>query len=137
MQIVSNPQMPVARGHYSHCIEHQGVLYIAGQLPLDPVTRFMPEGITLQTQQVLNNLETILLAAGSHRNLVISVRIYVTRIEDWDEVNRVYAEYFAEHRPVRAVIPCNPLHFNALLELEAIAVAGSSNTIPASSESPS
>ncbi len=78
MKIINNSDMPQARGHYSHCVEHQGVLYIAGQLPIEPTSRLVPDGIAKQTQLTLENLERVLLAAGSSRHQVLSCRVYIT-----------------------------------------------------------
>ncbi|MEC7725475.1 MAG: RidA family protein, partial [Planctomycetota bacterium] len=67
------------------------------------------------------NLENLLLAAGSDRQHVLQVRIFVSDIDHWEAINRAYASWFGEHRPARAIIPCGPLHFGCLLELEATA----------------
>ena len=66
-------------------------------------------------------MENLLLAAGSDRNHVLQVRIFVSDIDLWDRINTTYASWFGEHRPARAIIPCGELHFGCLLELEATA----------------
>lgn len=121
MKIIQTENMPKSNGHYSHCVEHNGVLYIAGQLPFDPKTREMAEGIVAQAHQVLSNLKLILTEAGSSLNQVMQVRIYIPDVELWGAVNEVYAEYFTEHKPVRCVVPSRDLHYGALIELEATA----------------
>lgn len=121
MQIVSTPNMPKSNGHYSHCVEHNGILYLSGQLPLDPETRQMPEGIVKQTEQVLKNLERILHEAGSSKEKVLQARVYIPNIDDWSTVNEVYAEFFGNHKPARCIVPTPNLHFGALIELEATA----------------
>jgi len=121
MKIINTENMPKSNGHYSHCVEHNGVLYISGQLPFDPKTREMPEGIVAQAHQVLSNLKLILTEAGSSVNQVMQVRIYIPDVELWGAVNEVYAEYFVEHKPARCVVPSRELHFGALIELEATA----------------
>ena len=113
--------MPKSNGHYSHCVEHNGILYIAGQLPFDPKTRKMAEGIVDQAHQVLSNLKLILTEAGSSLNQVMQVRIYIPDVELWGAVNEVYAEYFTDHKPARCVVPSRDLHYGALVELEATA----------------
>ena len=113
--------MPKSNGHYSHCVEHNGVLYIAGQLPIDPKTRKMPEGIVAQAHQALSNLQLILNEAGSSVNQVMQVRVYIPDVELWGAVNEVYAEYFVDHKPARCVVPSRDLHYGALIELEATA----------------
>jgi 2-iminobutanoate/2-iminopropanoate deaminase len=121
MNIINTPNMPKANGHYSHCVEHNGILYLAGQLPFDPETRIMPEGIDKQTKQVLKNVERILTEAGSSKDKVLQVRVYIPNIEDWGKVNEVYADFFGNHKPARCVIPTNKLHYNALVEIEVTA----------------
>ena len=121
MKIINTENMPKSNGHYSHCVEHNGVLYISGQLPFDPKTREMPEGIVAQAHKVLSNLKLILTEAGSSVNQVMQVRIYIPDVELWGAVNEVYAEYFVEHKPARCVVPSRELHFGALIELEATA----------------
>jgi reactive intermediate/imine deaminase len=113
--------MPRANGHYSHCIEHNGILYLSGQLPFDPETRIMPEGIVKQTEQVLKNVERILTEASSNKNKVLQVRIYIPNIENWGVVNELYAEFFGNHKPARCIIPTGELHYNAMIEIEVTA----------------
>ena len=122
MRIINTPDMPTPAGHYSMCIEHNGLLYLAGQLPKDPFTGQMPDGIKAQTQRALDNVLTIVQAAGSSLDKIIQMRIYIPDIALWDDVNEVYGRFFGDHKPVRAVVPCRELHFGALLEIEAIAV---------------
>jgi 2-iminobutanoate/2-iminopropanoate deaminase len=121
MKIITTPNMPKANGHYSHCVEHNGILYLAGQLPFDPETRVMPDGIENQTKQVLKNIERILIEAGSSKNKVLQVRIYIPNIDHWGKVNEVYADFFGNHKPARCVIPTNDLHYNAMVEIEVTA----------------
>ena len=121
MKIITSPDMPTPAGHYSMCIEHNGLLYLAGQLPKHPETKEMPEGIKAQTQQALENVLKIVEEAGSSLDHIIQMRIYIPDISLWDDVNEVYGKFFGDHKPVRAVIPCRELHYGALLEIEAIA----------------
>jgi reactive intermediate/imine deaminase len=122
MKIISSPNIPKSNGHYSQCIEHNGVLYLSGQLPFEPETRVMPDGIESQTKQVLANVEKILTEAGSSKEKVIQVRIYISDISNWEKVNETYALFFGQHKPVRCVIPTCELHFGALIEVEVTAV---------------
>lgn len=121
MKIIQTENMPKSNGHYSHCVEHNGILYIAGQLPFDPKTREMADGIVAQAHQVLSNLKLILNEAGSSVNQVMQVRIYIPDVELWGAVNEVYAKYFVDHKPARCVVPSRDLHYGALIELEATA----------------
>ncbi|MEL6250701.1 MAG: RidA family protein [Bacteroidota bacterium] len=121
MKIIQNEAMPKSNGHYSQCIEHKGILYLSGQLPFNPEDRSLPEGIEAQTLQVLNNVQTILEAAGSKINQVLRVRLYIPDVKLWDQVNQVYSDFFGEHKPARVVIPSRELHFGCLIEVETTA----------------
>lgn len=121
MKIVSNDSIPGSNGHYSTCIVHNGTVYISGQLPVEPVTRQIPDGIEAQTRMVLDKIDTIVNAAGSSREKIIQVRIYLSDIQDWEKVNIIYSEFFGEHKPVRCVVPVGKLHYGCLIEAEAVA----------------
>jgi len=122
MRIINTEKMLKANGHYSQCIEHNGVLYISGQLPGNPKLSPLPEDIESQTKLVLEKIDLILKEAGSSREKVIQVRIYIPDIGLWDGVDKVYSSFFAEHRPVRCIVPTGRLHYGCLLEAEVIAV---------------
>lgn len=116
------PNAPAPGGHYSQAVIHNGLIYIAGQLPIDPATGEKKLGsIEEQAEQTLANLRAILLAAGSDMSRVLKTTVYVADINLWSRVNAVYAQAFGEHRPARAVIPVNELHYGFLIEIEAIA----------------
>ena len=123
MQILTHPSIPTPAGHYSPIVEHAGTLYVSGQLPIDPETKAMPEGIEAQTITALTNVERLLKAAGVDRNALVQVRIYVVDVELWPAVNTAYAEFMGEHRPARVVVPCGSLHHDCLVEIEACAAA--------------
>lgn len=115
-------QAPKPAGHYSQAIVHNGVVFVAGQLPIDPATGEKRVGtIEEQTLQALKNVRAILQAAGSDTDRVIRTNIYIADIELWDRVNTVYAEFFGDHRPARSVVPTNTLHFGFQIEIDAVA----------------
>ncbi len=122
MKIIQTENMPIANGHYSQCIEHNEILYLSGQLPIDRETKKIPTTISEQTNLVLTNIETILHEANSDKNHVLQVRIYIPNIQLWDEVNAVYSDFFRTHKPTRCVIPTNELHYGALIEVEVTAI---------------
>ncbi len=122
MKAIESDGMPRANGHYSQCIEHNGLLYLSGQLPLDRETREIPETIEGQALLTLQNVESVLLAAGVNRNNILQMRVYISDISLWGQVNDVYAEFFGSHKPVRSIVPVKDLHFGASIEIEAIAV---------------
>jgi len=122
MKKILTNKAPGAAGHYSQATSHAGLVFVAGQLPLDPVTGELVEGgIEAQVRQTIKNVEEILLASNSGLDHVLKTTIYIPDIEYWPEVNRVYAECFGDHKPARAVIPCGALHYGAMLEMEVIA----------------
>ena len=125
MQVVSTPNAPAPAGHYSQAIVHGGVVYVAGQLPIDPQTGEKRTGsIEEQAEQALRNVAAILRAAGSGLDQVLKVTVYVSDITLWDRVNAVYARAFGDHRPARAVVPTRDLHYGFQVEIEAIAAVG-------------
>ena len=122
IEFVETPNAPKPGGHYSQAVIHNGLIYIAGQLPIDPATGEKKLGsIEEQTEPVLANLRAIVEAAGSDLSRVLKTTVYVSDIELWGKVNEIYARTFGEHRPARAVVPVKDLHYGFKIEIEAIA----------------
>jgi 2-iminobutanoate/2-iminopropanoate deaminase len=122
MQKISTEKAPRAGGHYTQAIEHNGFIFISGQLPIHPDTGEKILGtIEEQTLQVLKNVEAIAVAAGSDLNHIIKTTVYVSDIDLWGRVNEVYTKFFGDHKPARAVVPVKTLHFGFQIEIEAIA----------------
>ena len=125
MQAIETRNAPTAAGHYSQAIVHNGVVYVAGQLPIDPTSRERAVGsIEEQTERTLRNVEAILVAAGSGLDRVLQMTIYISDIELWGGVNTVYARVMGSHRPARAVVPVKDLHYGYQIEIQAIAATG-------------
>lgn len=123
---ISTPQAPTPAGHYSQAMVHQGVVYLAGQLPIDPVTGSKEVGpIEQQTEQVLKNISAVLQAAGSDLAHVLKVTVYISDIELWGRVNQVYARMMGDHRPARSVVPVKDLHYGFQIEMDVIAAVAS------------
>jgi 2-iminobutanoate/2-iminopropanoate deaminase len=123
MKKISTANAPEAAGHYSQAIVANGFIFVSGQLPLDPITRKVVDGgIDDQVRQTMANVRNILVAAGADLEDIVKVNISIVDGDLWGEVNRVFAEVMGDHKPARAVIPCGPLHYGALCEIEAIAV---------------
>ena len=119
---VSTPNAPTPAGHYSQAIKHNGLVFVSGQLSIDPQTGEKKLGsIEEQTEQVLRNIEAILKAADSDLSKVLKMTVYVADIELWGGVNTVYARVMGENRPARAIVPTGALHYGFLIEIEAIA----------------
>lgn len=110
-------------GHYSQAIKHAGLLYVSGQLPIDPDTGNKINGdINTQANRVFKNLELVLKHAGSDINKVIKLVIYISDVELWDKVNNICGEYFVVHKPVRTIVPTRNLHFGFNIEIDCIAI---------------
>jgi len=124
MQAIETRSAPTAAGHYSQAIVHNGVVYVAGQLPIDPNSSDRTVGsIEQQTERTLRNVEAILVAAGSGLDQVLQMTIYISDIELWGGVNTVYARVMGAHRPARAIVPVKDLHYGYQIEIQAIAAA--------------
>jgi len=122
MLAILTQDAPRPGGHYAQAIVHDNLVYVSGQLPIDPQTGEKRVGsIEEQTEQALKNLAAILRAAGSDVDRVLKTTLYVSDIALWDRVNAVYAEFFGQHRPARAVVPTRELHFGFQVEIEAVA----------------
>ena len=124
IQPVETGQAPAPGGHYSQAIVANGFVFVSGQLPIKlGGGHEIPAGIEAQTRQALSNVDAILRAANSSLDRVVSVNVYVTDIENWPKVNRVYADVFGKHRPARVVAVSSQLRFRSLVEIQAIALA--------------
>jgi 2-iminobutanoate/2-iminopropanoate deaminase len=122
IRTIQTENAPLPGGHYSQAVVHNGLVYVSGQLSIDPRTGEKKLGsIEEQTRQVLANISEILKAAGSDLGRVLKMTVYISDINLWGKVNEVYAEVMGEHRPARAVIPTGELHYGFLIEIEAIA----------------
>ena len=122
MEAIFTPNAPKPGGHYSQAVVHNGLVFVAGQLPVDPETGEKNLGwIEEQTLLVLKNTAAILEAAGSGIDMIIKTTVYVSDIGLWDRVNAVYTEFMGDHRPARAVVPTRDLHFGFQIELETVA----------------
>ena len=122
MKEVTTPDTPKPAGHYAQGIVHNGLVYVSGQLSVDPLSGEKRAGsIEEQTKQALRNLAAVLEAAGSGIERVLKTTVYVSDIALWDRVNVVYGRFFGEHRPARAVVPTRDLHYGFQVEIEAIA----------------
>lgn len=110
-------------GHYTPGVKYMGMLFISGQLSIDPETGRPPEGgVKQETVQALSNLERVLKEAGATKEDVIQCRVYIPDIEYWGELNDVYSEFFGAHKPARVIVPSNKLFGGCKVEIEAVAV---------------
>lgn len=122
IRTIQTEKAPIPAGHYSQAVVYNGLVFVAGQLSIEPRTLEKKLGsIEEQTEQALTNVSEILKASGSDLSLVLKMTIYVSDIGLWQRVNAVYARVMGDHRPARAVIPTKELHYGFLVEIDAIA----------------
>jgi 2-iminobutanoate/2-iminopropanoate deaminase len=122
-RIIHTETAPKAVGPYSQAVEKAGILFVSGQIPLDPKTGEMVKGdIAEQTKMVLSNIDGILKAAGYHRDDVMKCTCLLDDMADFKEMNKVYEEYFNEAPPARAAYEVVNLPLGAKIEIEAIAI---------------
>lgn len=122
MHTVSTPDAPRPKGHYSQAIVHGGLVYVAGQLAIDPQDPDAEPGDAgQQTRLIFRNIAAILDAAGSSMERLLQVTIYVSDLAAWPAVNEAFAEALGEHRPTRAVVPVGKLGGGRDVEVVAIA----------------
>ena len=122
-RIINTVNAPAAIGPYSQAIEANGTLYISGQIPIDPKTgKIVEGGIKEQAQQVLANIGAILKEAGYDYTHVVKSTCLLANMDDFKEMNEVYAQYYKENPPARAAYGVVKLPLGVLIEIETIAV---------------
>lgn len=119
---IHTPNAPAAIGPYSQAIEVGDLIFVSGQIPVDPATgAFAGDTIELQTHQSLKNLKAILEEAGSGLGKVVKTTVFLRDMNDFAAMNAVYAQYFSEPYPARAAVQVGRLPKDALVEIECIA----------------
>ena len=118
--VIATPDAPAAIGPYSQGIA--GLVFVSGQLPVDPKTGAMPETIEAQARQSLTNLKAIIEASGSSLDKVVKTTCFLADIADFAAFNAVYAEFFPKDAPARSCFQVAAIPKNAKLEVEAIAL---------------
>jgi 2-iminobutanoate/2-iminopropanoate deaminase len=116
------PGAPNAIGPYSHAVVTGQIVYTAGQAGLNPETRQLESGIEAQTRRTVLNLEAILTAAGSSLKSVLKTTVFLADMNDFQAMNKVYAEYFPQDPPARTTVQVARIPLGALVEIEAVAV---------------
>ena len=125
MNAIATTQAPSAIGPYSQAIQVGNFVYASGQIPIDPATGAIVDGdIKAQTRQSLNNVKAILAEAGLSMRNVVKTTVFMADMNDFADMNSVYAEFFAEPYPARSAVAVKALPKGAQVEIEVVAVKG-------------
>jgi len=122
-EIVITKDAPKAIGPYSQAVKTNGLIFVSGQLPLDPLNgKLVGETVKEQTRQCLANIDQILRAKGAGLDQVIKASVFLKDMNDFEEMNRVYADHFSSGFPARVCVEVARLPRDAKVEIEVIAV---------------
>lgn len=120
-KIIASPKAPKAVGPYCQAVDLNGTVFVSGQLPVNPETGKMPQGIEAQTRQSLDNLGAILEEAGLGYGDIVKTTVLLSDIADFGAMNAVYAEYFPADKPARVCYQVAALPMGAMVEIDAVA----------------
>jgi 2-iminobutanoate/2-iminopropanoate deaminase len=124
IQVVATPKAPQALGPYSQAIVANGLVFTSGQIAIDPKTSSLVDGsIEVQTRQVLDNLSHVLESVGGSLQQALKTTVFLQDLADFSAMNKVYSEYFPEHKPARSTVQVAKLPLNAKIEIELVALA--------------
>ena len=122
-KIVATENAPKAIGPYSQAVVHNGMAFLSGQIPLDPMTGELVESdITVQTTRVLENLKAVLEACGSGLDQVVKTTVFIQDMREFTKMNEVYAHYFSQNPPARSTVQAARLPRDVRIEIDAIAI---------------
>ncbi len=123
-EVISTPNAPAAIGPYSQAVRTGNLIFVSGQIPLDPATGQLVRGdIGTQTQQVLENLAAVLEAAGSSLAKVVKTTVYLRDLGEFGRMNEIYGKLFAGNAPARATVQVARLPRDAAIEIDVVAEA--------------
>jgi len=125
MEFVKTDKAPKAVGPYSQAVVSGNFVFVSGQIPLDPETGKMVEGdIEEKTRRVLENVSAVLESVGLSLKNVVKVTVFITDLSNFEKVNKVYSEFFGDHKPARSFVEVSALPKGAEIEIEVIAEKG-------------
>lgn len=120
-QIISTDKAPKAIGTYSQAVRHQGLVFISGQIPLDPASmEVVPGGIENQVTRVFENLSAVCKAAGGSLDDIVKLTVFLTNMSDFPQVNTIMGQYFTKPYPARAAVQVAALPKGVNVEMDAI-----------------
>ncbi len=120
-KIISTTNAPAAIGPYSQAVESNGFVFASGQIPIDPATGNIPEGIEAQAKQALTNVRNLIEAAGLTLDNVVKTSVFIRNMDDFARVNEIYSTYFTKDFPARSCVEVSRLPKDVLIEVEVIA----------------
>ncbi len=120
-KVISTDNAPAAIGPYSQAVRFGPMVYVSGQIPVDPATGAIPTDVQEQTHQSLKNVQAILKAAGGDLKHVLKTTVFIKDMNDFGKINEVYGQYFPENPPARACVEAARLPKDVLVEIEAVA----------------
>ena len=124
MKSITTQKAPAAVGPYSQAVVAGNLVFVSGQIPVDPATGDIPEDIVDQARQALTNLGEVLRASGSGLDKAVRVTVFITDISAFGKVNEVYAEFFKEPYPSRSCVEVSKLPKGVKIEIDAIGIIG-------------
>lgn len=122
MKTIATDKAPKAAGPYSQAVIFENFVFCSGQVGLDPKTNTVVDGVEKQVIQIMQNLGEVLMAAGSDFEHVVKTTIYLTDMDNYPLVNKIYGEYFKVNKPARATVQVSRLPLGVSVEIDAIAV---------------
>lgn len=121
MKEIKTTNAPAAIGPYSQAIVSGGMLFTSGQIPINPATGEIPEGVEAQARQALTNVKNLIEASGASIENVVKTSVFIKDMNDFAKINEIYAEFFTEPYPARSCVEVARLPKDVLLEIETIA----------------
>lgn len=120
MKTINTNKAPEALGPYSHAMVVNNLVFTSGQIPLDTEGNIVSSDVKEQTKQVLENLSVVLEEAGSDLNSVVKVTIFISDMNEFQQINEVYGSYFNEHQPARSCVEVSRLPKDVKVEIELV-----------------
>jgi 2-iminobutanoate/2-iminopropanoate deaminase len=122
LDIISTDQAPEAIGPYSQAVKFNDLLFLSGQIPLDPVSMEVIDGdVATETKQVLENITQVLTAADLDLSDVVKTTLYISDMDQFEAINQIYGQYFSDHKPARSCVEVAKLPKDVKIEMEVIA----------------
>ena len=120
MKTINTKKAPEALGPYSHAMVANNLVFTSGQIPLDTEGNIVSDDVKEQTKQVLDNLSVVLEEAGSDLNSVVKATIFISDMNEFQQINEVYGSYFSEHQPARSCVEVARLPKDVKVEIEVV-----------------